>query len=80
MLVLDTRGNPLLDCPEYVLRCGALRVVRAVVGVVRDVHSGARLIDLEQGYGVEEAPGGLRGLVACRFGGCSRLLGPRAQA
>jgi hypothetical protein len=47
MLVLDTGGNPLLDRPEYVLRRGALRIVRAVLGVVRHVHPGARLIDLE---------------------------------
>ena len=47
VLVLDPRGDSLFDRPEYVLRRGALRVVRAVLGVVRHVHPGARLIDLE---------------------------------
>ena len=41
-------------CTRAVTRCltalsmrGALRIVRAVLGVVRHVHSGARLVDLE---------------------------------
>ena len=80
MLVLHARGDPLLDCPEYVLGRGALRVVRAVLGMVRHVHSGARFVDLEQGYGVKEAPGGLCGLVACLLSGRGRLLGPGAKA
>ena len=76
MLVLHARGDSLLDCPEYVLGRGALRVVRAVLCVVRHVHSGARFVDLEQGYGVKEAPGGLCGLVARLFSKFSPLRGP----
>ena len=63
MLVLHLARDALADGAEDVPGRGPLGLVWAALGVVRHVHPGACLVELQQGYGVQQAPGGLGGRV-----------------
>ena len=81
VLILHALGNSSLDGPaEYVLRCGAPGVVRAVLGVVCHVHPVPGLVYVKEGHSVQEAPCRFGGLMAGPVRGRGRLRRRRAQA